>query len=155
MIKFCRIALAVSLTLTSVGVLATKASESVESLPTLAPESQHATASKRITARFTRGHYKKVKISDSDPFFFTRLEQKMKNQEEMKNKSWIFGLQVVGVRKFAFSLLLAFALFGGLWLGDFSSQNINHYNSLSEEQFASEMNFEVFEDNFNLIAESE
>jgi len=34
-------------------------------LPVLAPESQHTTASKRITARFTRGHYKKVKISDA------------------------------------------------------------------------------------------
>ena len=34
-------------------------------LPILTAESQHATASKRIAASFTRGHYKKVKIDDS------------------------------------------------------------------------------------------
>ena len=67
--KLCRIALAVSLSVSfSIGSISafayideTKALE----LPVLAPESQHATASKRITARFTRGHYKKVEISDA------------------------------------------------------------------------------------------
>ena len=36
-----------------------------EELPVLMPETQHATASKRITARFTRAHYKKVAIDDA------------------------------------------------------------------------------------------
>lgn len=65
MIKFCRIALAVTLTLSSVNALATKAAPELESLPVLAPESQHATSSKRITAQFTRAHYKNVKIDDA------------------------------------------------------------------------------------------
>ncbi|WP_440877440.1 carboxy terminal-processing peptidase [Thalassotalea sp. PLHSN55] len=65
MMKFCRIALAVTLTLSSVNVLATKADDQPESLPVLAPESQHATSSKRITAQFTRAHYKAVKIDDA------------------------------------------------------------------------------------------
>ena len=65
MIKFCRIALAVTLTATSVNVLATKADEKLEALPVLAAESQHATSSKRITAQFTRAHYKAVKIDDA------------------------------------------------------------------------------------------
>lgn len=67
--KLCRIALAVSLSVSfSIGSISAFASidESKDLvLPVLAPESQHATASKRITARFTRGHYKKVEISDA------------------------------------------------------------------------------------------
>lgn len=65
--KLCRIALAVSvsmsMSLTSISSFALNESSDTP-LPTLTPQSQHATASKRITARFTRGHYKKVKISD-------------------------------------------------------------------------------------------
>ena len=67
--KICRIALAVSLSVSfslgSYHALAFDDSTKELPLPVLAPETQHATASKRITARFTRGHYKKVKISDS------------------------------------------------------------------------------------------
>ncbi len=67
--KFCRIALAVSmsvsLSITSVSTLAFSQTNEDIPLPELIPESQHTTASKRITARFTRGHYKKVKISDA------------------------------------------------------------------------------------------
>lgn len=66
--KLCRIAVAVSI---SVGLSFTSLSSFAqdktddELLPVLIPQNQHATASKRITARFTRGHYKKVKISDT------------------------------------------------------------------------------------------
>ncbi len=75
--KNCRTALAVSFSLglglsglalsgliTSGNVLAFDKSSVPEQLPVLAPESQHATASKRITARFTRAHYKKITIDD-------------------------------------------------------------------------------------------
>jgi len=66
--KLCRIALAVSISvsfsISSMSALAIDESKDLV-LPVLAPESQHTTASKRITARFTRGHYKKVKISDA------------------------------------------------------------------------------------------
>lgn len=63
--KFCRIALTVSLSLgLSVSALAFEKIHTPEELPVLMPESQHATASKRITARFTRAHYKKVTIND-------------------------------------------------------------------------------------------
>lgn len=62
--KFCRIALAVSFSLASVDVLATKVTDTAVDLPILSPESQHATASKRITAQFTRSHYKTIKIDD-------------------------------------------------------------------------------------------
>ncbi len=64
--KICRIALSVSLSLSlSVNAFAFEKSKISEELPVLTPESQHATASKRITARFTRAHYKKVTIDDS------------------------------------------------------------------------------------------
>ncbi|MCJ8295902.1 MAG: carboxy terminal-processing peptidase [Colwellia sp.] len=64
--KFCRIALAVSLSLgLSVSAIAFEKPHTPEELPVLMPESQHATASKRITARFTRAHYKKVIIDDA------------------------------------------------------------------------------------------
>ncbi|MFT5851277.1 MAG: carboxyl-terminal processing protease [Colwellia sp.] len=67
--KLCRIALAVSISV-SFSIGSTSALAFVDEsknlvLPVLAPESQHATASKRITARFTRGHYKKVNINDA------------------------------------------------------------------------------------------
>ena len=67
--KFCRIALAVSISvgfsLTTFSGLAYEKPNVPEELPVLAPESQHATASKRISARFTRAHYKKVKLDDA------------------------------------------------------------------------------------------
>ncbi len=66
--KLCRIALAVSISVSfSIGSMSALAIDESKDLvlPVLAPESQHTTASKRITARFTRGHYKKVKISDA------------------------------------------------------------------------------------------
>lgn len=67
--KICRIALAVSLSvsfsISSYSAFAFDDTAKETPLPILAPESQHATASKRIAARFTRGHYKKVNISDA------------------------------------------------------------------------------------------
>ena len=67
--KLCRIALAVSISVSfSIGSISALAFVDVSKdliLPVLAPESQHATASKRITARFMRGHYKKIKINDA------------------------------------------------------------------------------------------
>ncbi len=63
--KFCRIALTVSFSLgLSVSAAAFEKPHTPKELPLLMPESQHATASKRITARFTRAHYKKVNIDD-------------------------------------------------------------------------------------------
>ena len=60
--KLCRIALAVSLAF-SATTFAEKVTES-DVIPTLSPETQHATASKRITAQFTRAHYKQIKVDD-------------------------------------------------------------------------------------------
>jgi len=62
--KFCRIALAVSLSFSNLLVNANEKKVEEISLPTLAPEAQHATSSKRITAQFTRAHYKQVKMDD-------------------------------------------------------------------------------------------
>jgi carboxyl-terminal processing protease len=67
--KLCRIALAVSISVSfsigSISALAFSDKSNDSILPVLVPETQHATASKRITARFTRGHYKKIKIDDT------------------------------------------------------------------------------------------
>lgn len=63
--KFCRIALAVSFSLTSISLFAFESTGKLDSLPVLEPESQHTTASKRITARFTRDHYKLIKVDDA------------------------------------------------------------------------------------------
>lgn len=62
--KFCRIALAVSLSLSSLAAIATTSDVKDKPLPVLMPESQHATSSKRITAQFTRAHYKEVQMND-------------------------------------------------------------------------------------------
>ena len=61
--KFCRIAIAVSLSITGLSAIA-ETKEENKPLPILAPESQHATSTKRITAQFTRAHYKQIKIDD-------------------------------------------------------------------------------------------
>ncbi len=63
MVKFCRIALAVTLSLTTVSVFSSTEDIS-ETITLLEPESQHATSSKRITAQFTRAHYKTVQMND-------------------------------------------------------------------------------------------
>ncbi len=67
--KICRIALAISLSascsLASDDVLAFEKVVTPEALPVLQAESQHATASKRISARFERAHYKKFDIDDA------------------------------------------------------------------------------------------
>ena len=62
--KFCHIAIALSLSLISPQLLADVQADVVTPI-VLAPESQHATASKRITAQFTRAHYKKIQMNDS------------------------------------------------------------------------------------------
>ncbi|TWX57679.1 carboxy terminal-processing peptidase [Colwellia hornerae] len=65
MLKICRIAIAVSLSLSAINIFAVENLDKVETLPILAPESQHATSSKRVTAQFTRAHYSKVNMDDA------------------------------------------------------------------------------------------
>ncbi|MFT5755643.1 MAG: carboxyl-terminal processing protease [Alteromonadaceae bacterium] len=75
--KFCRIAIAVSLSLMSIHTFADDNKNNVETLPILTPESQHTTSSKRITAQFTRAHYKQVKMDDvlSEKIFDRYIKQ--------------------------------------------------------------------------------
>ncbi|MEW6992410.1 carboxy terminal-processing peptidase [Colwelliaceae bacterium 6441] len=76
--KICRIALAVSLSLTSVSLFAsTVDADKSKPLPILVPEGQHATSSKRITAQFTRAHYKTVQMDDilSEQIFDRYIKQ--------------------------------------------------------------------------------
>ncbi len=74
--KFCRIAVAVSLSVASISLFAEIKADNVD-LPILAPESQHATSTKRITAQFTRAHYKQIKIDDvlSEQIFDRYIKQ--------------------------------------------------------------------------------
>ena len=74
--KFCRIAIAVSLSITGLSAIA-ETKEENKPLPILAPESQHATSTKRITAQFTRAHYKQIKIDDllSEQIFDRYIKQ--------------------------------------------------------------------------------
>jgi len=75
--KFCRIAIAVSLSLMSISTFANDDKNNVDTLPILTPESQHSTSSKRITAQFTRAHYKQVKMDDvlSEKIFDRYIKQ--------------------------------------------------------------------------------
>lgn len=74
--KFCRVAIAISLSIASVTTFA-DSKEVSDVLPVLSPESQHATSTKRITAQFTRAHYKKIKIDDvlSEQIFDRYIKQ--------------------------------------------------------------------------------
>ena len=75
--KYCRIAIALSLSLTSASLFAFSDMDKSTSLPLLAPESQHATSSKRITAQFTRAHYKRIQMNDvlSEQIFERYIKQ--------------------------------------------------------------------------------
>ncbi|WP_286235751.1 carboxy terminal-processing peptidase [Thalassotalea sediminis] len=64
MLKICRTALAISLTFSSVSLFAYTVDKEAP-LPILTPESQHAVSSKRIAAKFSRSHYKTIKIDDA------------------------------------------------------------------------------------------
>jgi carboxyl-terminal processing protease len=77
MLKICRIAIAVSLSLSAMNVFGFESLDNVDNLPILAPESQHAISSKRITAQFTRAHYTQVKMDDalSEKIFDRYIEQ--------------------------------------------------------------------------------
>ncbi len=63
----CRLKLTLVATCLSVAasVQALEAKISKDQLPTLAPEVQHKTASKRVTSRFTRSHYKHFRLDDA------------------------------------------------------------------------------------------
>ncbi|NVD06629.1 carboxy terminal-processing peptidase [Vibrio sp. JPW-9-11-11] len=56
--------IAASLWLAASTANALEAKISLEDLPVLAPEAQHETASKRVTSRFTRSHYKHFSLND-------------------------------------------------------------------------------------------
>ena len=56
--------IAASLWLAASSTYALKAKITLDDLPVLAPEAQHATASKRVTSRFTRSHYKHFALND-------------------------------------------------------------------------------------------
>ncbi|EEX31025.1 MULTISPECIES: carboxy terminal-processing peptidase [Vibrio] len=56
--------IAASLWLAASSANALEAKITLEDLPVLAPEAQHATASKRVTSRFTRSHYKHFTLND-------------------------------------------------------------------------------------------
>jgi carboxyl-terminal processing protease len=65
MLKICRIAIAVSLSFSAMNAFAVEGLDKVDTLPILAPESQHTASSKRVTAQFTRAHYTQVKMDDA------------------------------------------------------------------------------------------
>jgi carboxyl-terminal processing protease len=56
--------IAASLWLAASSASALEAKISLEDLPVLTPEAQHETASKRVTSRFTRSHYKHFSLND-------------------------------------------------------------------------------------------
>ncbi|MCG9597423.1 carboxy terminal-processing peptidase [Vibrio sp. Isolate25] len=56
--------IAASLWLAASSASALEAKINLEDLPVLTPEDQHATASKRVTSRFTRSHYKHFTLND-------------------------------------------------------------------------------------------
>jgi len=66
-----RVSVATAFLSVSSGASAVNPAEDVEGLPALEQESQHATATKRISALFTRNHYKEIALDDvlSDKVF--------------------------------------------------------------------------------------
>lgn len=64
--KYCRIAIAISLSISSFCALSSvpKSLTSADEVPVLSPQSQHKTASKRISSIFSRSHYKQFKFDD-------------------------------------------------------------------------------------------
>lgn len=61
----CRLALAISFSISSMSVFAETSKVSEQDLPTLVQEVQHKKASQRISATFSRQHYKKFAFDDA------------------------------------------------------------------------------------------
>ncbi|WP_416304848.1 carboxy terminal-processing peptidase [Neptunicella sp. SCSIO 80796] len=62
--NFLRVSVATAIVSMSMSAVAVNQADSVENLPVLTQESQHATAAKRVSALFTRAHYKEVALND-------------------------------------------------------------------------------------------
>ncbi|MFD2166569.1 carboxy terminal-processing peptidase [Thalassotalea euphylliae] len=90
--KFCRIALAISFAFSSTAFAFEDVSE--KALPVLKPEQQHAAASKRITAQFTRAHYKQISVDDTlSQQIFERYLKQLDYSKNVFLASDIAGLQ--------------------------------------------------------------
>jgi carboxyl-terminal processing protease len=62
---FLRVSVATALFTVTFGSSAVSTTESVQDLPMLQQESQHSIAAKRVSALFTRSHYKEVELDDA------------------------------------------------------------------------------------------
>jgi carboxyl-terminal processing protease len=62
---FLRVSVATALLTVACGSSAVSPTERVEGLPVLQQESQHSIAAKRVSALFTRSHYKEVELDDA------------------------------------------------------------------------------------------
>lgn len=74
--KYCRLAIVVSFSFSSLIALADIKEEN-KALPILVPESQHATSTKRVKSQFVRSHFKKININDelSEKIFDRYIKQ--------------------------------------------------------------------------------
>jgi carboxyl-terminal processing protease len=63
--NFLRVSVATALFTVTFGSSAVSTTESVQDLPMLQQESQHSIAAKRVSALFTRSHYKEVELDDA------------------------------------------------------------------------------------------
>ncbi len=76
----------------------------------------------------------KDRISETDPFYFTRLEQRMSARETLTVKRSLPGL----VNKWAVAAMII-AIVGGVWLGSLSVETLDSYSSMDKEILASEI----------------
>lgn len=107
--------IAASLWLAASTAHALEANISLEDLPVLSPEAQHETASKRVTSRFTRSHYKHFSLNDqfSQAIFERYIEMLDYNRNIFTQadidsfKSWTSGIDdqlKVGDNQIAFDV---------------------------------------------------
>lgn len=87
----------------------------------------------------TFNEIQKEKITEINPFFFTRIEQKMKNKKEAKSVVFVPKLKRI-VEPLMLAAVIAMGLFFGVLIGN----NGNSQNEMAnvEQEFAQEFYFD-------------
>ena len=92
--EILRISIASAFLTVGIGAGATTTTEQVEDLPVLQQETQHSVAAKRVSALFTRAHYKEIALDDAlSEKIYDRFLRSLDNNKQVLLKSDVDGFE--------------------------------------------------------------